>query len=413
MSNPIRSLTAVLLCLCLPHIVEAQQSSVVVPAPGYKVIVYPTEVYFGNPIYIAIYKKNITEEPHSYNIAYDWDWFFLSLQSDGISVPYHLLREGWYGHLSSVAHRLPDSAMYHFQPGESKLIFAFYRELPTLEDMNHPFWKEAKKKLKDGKNVVAGVTAESRGAVSPITVKPRPGAEMELLKSWLAGTPESLLPIPLDRALADSNNLFDQWSNKLLWWMEDQCLLEDKYGAFSLTPMPDFVSTERLFKTTRYNSSFFPSNERFIKVQGQEHFPYFFLQRGNRKPGDPVCPETWQGWKELEESLALSTMRDEIRLVRIIVQYCDTRDESVLKELKEWFGKMNEIQRMVMAESFRDRAMMSFCGTAFRHGRDVSRYAGNLRTPFREIYRAIREHDIAPIPSVTGKDVNLLPDYRP
>ncbi|MDD3469348.1 MAG: hypothetical protein PHE53_05130 [Thermoguttaceae bacterium] len=68
-------------------------------------------------------------------------------------------------------------------------------------------------------------------------------------------------------------------------------------------------------------------------------------------PGNPNCPETWQGWKELEESLTPSTMRDEIRMTRIVIQYCDTEDSKVLDELTEWLQNMSEIQRVVMVQN--------------------------------------------------------------
>ena len=127
------------------------------------------------------------------------------------------------------------------------------------------------------------------------------------------------------------------------------------------------------------------SNEHFIKVRGEEHFPYRFLRHGNRKPGDPVCPKTWQGWKELEESLAPSTMRDEIRMTRILIQYCDTEDEAVLQELKDWFAGMNELQRTVMANNFGDRISW------YR-----SRYTKVL-PQVQEIHRAIHEYDVIPV----------------
>ncbi|MGL6196997.1 MAG: hypothetical protein ACRC2T_19465, partial [Thermoguttaceae bacterium] len=112
-----------------------------------------------------------------------------------------------------------------------------------------------------------------------------------------------------------------------------------------------------------------------------KHRLMHFQRIDNRYPGDPNCPETWQGWKELEESLTPSTMRDEIRLTRILIQYCDTEDEAVLTELKDWFKDMNEIQRTVMAKNICDLALHS-CDT-------------KLLEPYKKIYGAIKEYDIA------------------
>ena len=75
-------------------------------------------------------------------------------------------------------------------------------------------------------------------------------------------------------------------------------------------------------------------------------------------------------------------MRDEIRLIRICIQYCDTRDEEVLGELKQWFSGMNEVQRTCMAKSVLDRARRTY-------GNDT------LLIPFRDLYKTIREYDVS------------------
>jgi len=117
------------------------------------------------------------------------------------------------------------------------------------------------------------------------------------------------------------------------------------------------------------------------KILGQN--PWKFINMGNRYPSDPNAPETWQGWQELEECLTPSTMRDEIRLSRILIQYCDTKDEAILKELKDWFNGMNEVQRMVMAKSLRDRV------SGFR--------TTNLFPLIQEVYNMVREYDVVAI----------------
>ena len=140
---------------------------------------------------------------------------------------------------------------------------------------------------------------------------------------------------------------------------------------------------------------------RTDKVSGKlilGHSPWMFMTMGNRYPADPNAPETWQRWKELEESITPSTMRDEIRLTRIMIQYCDTKDDAVLKELKEWFDGMNDVQRTVMAKSLRDRAITCL-GTE------------DLLTPFRDIYKTIREYDVVPLSQSRSKclkDLGLI-----
>jgi len=55
-------------------------------------------------------------------------------------------------------------------------------------------------------------------------------------------------------------------------------------------------------------------------------------------------------WQTFENILSPGTLRDEIRLGRIQVQYLDG-DEKALDELKDWFAVMSPIQRMVLVAS--------------------------------------------------------------
>ena len=98
-------------------------------------------------------------------------------------------------------------------------------------------------------------------------------------------------------------------------------------------------------------------------------------------------------------------MRDEIRLTRIMIQYCDTKDGAVLKELKKWFDEMNEIQRTVMAKSLRDRAIACRGPVDAVHPYSAvdpyttvaSRGAEDLLNPFCDIYKTIHEYDVVPL----------------
>ena len=374
-------LMTIIVFLCLADVIEAQQSTVVdtKPKPGYEVVVYPEDVYFGDPVYIGIRLKNISDKEISYIASgYGRGAFWLPLLSESIPVPYHLLREYW----DISIHNRSDPPPHLFQPGESVLVFVAYQELPTLEDMNFPFWEEAKKRLESGENITAHIGMErpynSRTpwpkpnyeyVSQPLLIKPRTGSEMELVQNWLEGTPERLRPVPFDQMMVEGRLLLDA-----------TFYLKDEFDSIPLTPKPGFVSRERYLKVNRNDGPRMASNEHFIHVQGKDYFPYHFVRHGNRKPGDPVCPTTWQGWKELEDSLSPSTMRDEIRLTRIIIQYYDTQDEKVLTELKEWFADMNELQRWSMIHSIWKRE-------------SLSRMKDALNPSFRDIYHAIREYD--------------------
>ena len=131
--------------------------------------------------------------------------------------------------------------------------------------------------------------------------------------------------------------------------------------------------------------------EGYHRQKIMNHDFKYFIRTGNRYPGDPNAPETWQGWKELEDSLTSSTMKDEIRLTRIIIQYCDTGDEKVLDELKEWFDGMNEIQRVCMVKSIFDR--MNLCGELM-----APEEAKSLIPFYQDLYNSIHEYDITAKP---------------
>jgi len=393
-----------IILLCLQNIVEAQQERETRPLPWYEIVVYPEEFYFGDPVYIGIRLKNTAEKQVDWSVS-SWsrETFWLTLRSCNISVPYYLLVEDdWWkeGHRGVFLN-------HSFKPDESKLVFVAYQELPALEDMNLPFWQEAKKHLEADESIAAHVTLEyarhssyARLGVSrnppdtvfmssTIRIKPRPVSEMELLERWLEDTPERLLPVPLDRM--GVMRIVDAFAT-----------LESQFDAFTLPHDPDFISQERVLKVDRNTTArFLATNEHFIQVKNKDYFPQTFLRHGNRKPGDPVCPTTWQGWKELEESLMPSTMRDEIRLTRMLIQYCDTEDQAVLKELKEWFGNMNEIQRASMTWSIRKRAL----AVDDIMGDDMQRTTiswllpipeGQIRLfpSFQIFYQTIRDYDV-------------------
>jgi len=225
--------------------------------------------------------------------------------------------------------------------------------VPPLEDLKEPFWEKHLNNLLDRDEnfmlcttIKAIVASNEKGNnnkrklltfETPLVLKPRPEKEMVLIRKWYDDTPKNLFPVP--------------------------------YG--DRNPMRKVPGGRRIV---------FPIFENIL-VKGEKISQGSVMRSSNRYPGYPNNPTTWQGWQELEEKVTPSTMRDEIRLTRILIQYCDTNDEKVLEELKEWFADMNEIQRECMAKSLFDRARYD---------------SGNpdLRVSLSKVYRVIREYDI-------------------
>jgi len=254
------------------------------------------------------------------------------------------------------------SDWFSISSDEAVTFLAVPLQFPPLEDLYQDvFWKEIREELKskpegiplDFEIVFAAPSVTIQGEdhfangrpTQKVTVKLRNEKEMAMIDKWYHNTPCIFFPV----------------------------LAEGRY--LSNVP-PQGLRNE--------------SGKKIL-----DNSPWVFINTGNRYPSDPNVPETWQGWKELEESLSPSTMRDEIRLTRMLIQYCDTEDNAVLKEFKEWFVGMNEIQRTVMAKSLRDRAVECY-------GKE------KLLPSFREIYKTIRAYDIVPVPENNVKHLRNL-----
>jgi len=270
---------------------------------------------------------------------------------------------GRFEELIPVLHGMPGSIPvypYAIPSGETRVFLAVPIQFPFLRELHTPFWDET---LKEMENHPAGLDFDLR-IDSPLPYNPRsretgygygfdPDGQLNLkLRAYLVGQVTIKLRNP-----------------------EEMKMIEDWHQ-------------ERL----KYSRSFNIPRDMNIIWQCA-HF-------GNDYPNYPYAPKTWEGWKELEESITPSTMRDDIRLTRIVIQYCDTIDEKVLDELKEWFSDMNEIQRVVMAKSLRERIKRSCWSYSLYENRA-------LLVPFRDLYRTIREYDMTVKPE-SGYEYDML-----
>lgn len=317
------------------------------PHPEFAVKSYPTTAQIGNTIYMEIIAKN----PHATSIfifnnylptAGDIKIHFQDAAGQKQDHIFESLDLEEYSRAFTVA---------EIKPGESLIIAVLAISLPPLEDLKEPFWEKLLKNLSTENvefticvAITSMVASNKEGNSSvrkpftlevPIEMKQRPEKEMALFEDWYYKTPNVLFPMP--------------------------------EGENPPRKIP--------------RQGVIPAESKIIRIQNKKYDPQDFIRLGNRYPAAPNAPETWQGWKELEESITPSTMRDEIRLTRILVQYCDTKDTKVLDELKKWFHSMNEVQRTVMAKNVCDLAWNS-------RGTD-------LFESFKKIYGTVKEYDIA------------------
>jgi len=270
------------------------------------------------------------------------------------------------------------------QSGDSLVFFAERISVPSLVVLNEPFWEKHLKNLSTGDEKFSLCLAfQGHFTETFEDYLARKGATINefrkevIERKWDGRDYISLaipltfeLPIILKQRSEKEMAMIQKWHESLTDYLES-----DKFKEFGVYG---------------YRSEQ-PKN---IVVKNEKFSHWYFVPFVHLYPDNSSVPETWQGWQELEDSLSPSTMKDEIRLTRILIQYCDTDDDVVLKELKEWIDEMNEVQRTVMAKSIRDRAEHT--------------YGEKLLPQFCEIYKTIREYDVVPIPESKEKHLRDL-----
>jgi len=330
---------------------------------------YPETVMPGDSIYYLITAKNLHDES-----IYILD-YFMPISTDIQTRLKDIEGQEQSLFFESVTNIEFDRSVSfaEIKPGNFRIIGVLAICVPPLEDLKEPFWEKHLKKISvNGEKFLLCVTVDSRGRLNeaevrpippiilevPITIKPRPENEMVMIENWHEKTPQKLFPMPPGQPTGER--------------------FQRKVPKDFMVPGSNVISLHG-----------------WNLIYGKKYSQWHFIRFGNRYPADPNAPETWQGWKKLEDSLTPSTMRDEIRLTRILIQYCDTKDEKVLTELKEWFNGMNEIQRTVMVKNVHN--LVQSCSR-----NEV------LLPLFRDIYHAIRQYDIADKPELSLKHLRDL-----
>ncbi|MDR2438342.1 MAG: hypothetical protein LBE12_03080, partial [Planctomycetaceae bacterium] len=98
-----------------------------------------------------------------------------------------------------------------------------------------------------------------------------------------------------------------------------------------------------------------------IVLHGKKYDPWMFIRIGNRKPPTDLCPTTSQGWLDLEKQFVPSTLRDEIQLTRMLLEYLESKEELQIKkrdEIFQWLQSLPEPQRVCMASNLEANRFM-------------------------------------------------------
>ena len=291
-----------------------------VGAQKHKVVVWPTEISFGDPVYIVSFDENASSEPiRCFQMHFPADENFPGdkiATSSAVQGEYHWSdrRAPWI--LEACIDYAPDRV--ELKPGE-KLLYSQRRlEFPPLQSMDDPFWKAFEEAMPpEGLTCRLAVVVDYRDSdnevfkktlTQDIHIKPRPREERELLAKW-----------------------FEETKSKL----------PTKDAKGSTTPS-DYPS--------EYDLDARGADD--VRIGWSRFNPWLFIPYGYRKPSIPNCPTTLDGWRELEAILAPSTMRDEIRLVRLQLEYYAADDgeatERAKEELISWLADRPVAQRATM-----------------------------------------------------------------
>ncbi|MBR4835177.1 MAG: hypothetical protein IKU86_12745 [Thermoguttaceae bacterium] len=277
--------------------------------------VYPTEVYVGDVVYLIVAEENRSSET-------------IPARSLGFPEPC-----GSTGTLSSVGFSTRYKAIPEdptdlycergfetrpLAPGERRIVSRRFCEVPPLEDWNSPFFNELREKLRDAPDGVPCrwtpgyfVTPDGKQLSVPLVVKARPDAETRRLESWLDATPQELFPLVVDGHRK-------------------------------------FLRSEEL-----------PPNPRGgVRVAGRSFDPRAFVRFSFRKPNRPNAPRDLDGWRKLETEFSPSTLRDEITLTRLQLEYYDApkgeASDAALQVLVDWLQSRPEPQRDVMSATLNE-----------------------------------------------------------
>ena len=280
--------------------------------------VFPNEIYFGDTIYLVRYDTNIAD--HTMPGFSDIGARRILVINPSAMLTSDTLRSqySWKGELPSSSPRYTsfEIGTRDLIPGEKRLGSRSYLEFPPLEDWDAPFWQEVRENMvPEGvkctlKIVIWRALKEDSQDIFislDILIKPRPESEMALLEKWYKNTPEELFP---------------------------------EVRGHSKVPR---------------NRNLQSSGRSNIRIGLFRYDPWMFIRLGNRKPSDPNNPTTLNGWRELEASLVPSTMRDEVRLVRLQLEYYAARagedSAQAKKYLLTWLQSLPAPQRVVMTAS--------------------------------------------------------------
>ena len=283
--------------------------------------IFPKEMTYGDFAYVLQRRTNVSDETiKSYPIFWYPDVKVLDapysvvLTAEGIEGEYRWKQE----YPSSF-----ESDYFCFDgkdlaPNESVIKSRLVLDFPPVEDWNAPFWKALRDKVTPEGikcslkfNYLHSLNTEDKSRPKYVQesvcyeflMKSRPESEMSLLEDWVKASSAQYLPY--------------ETVGRKIW----RSLGKKSTNQISLG-------------LNKYNVS-------------------SFVRLGNRKPSDPNSPTSLKGWRELEASLAPSSMRDEIHLTCLLLEYygsiTDKGKAESSQKIADWLESLSDPQRVALS----------------------------------------------------------------
>ncbi len=283
--------------------------------------IFPKEATYGDFAYVLQRATNVSDETIKNYPTFDYPVVgvleapdSVVITAEGIDGEYRWKQEYW----ADIDFEYAYPSAKDLAPNDGVIKSRLILDFPPVEDWNAPFWKTLREKMtSDG--IKCSLTfnysyssfteANSRpkyaqGSVSyEFLMKPRPEKEMCLLEDWVKASRDEYLPY--------------ETGSKKVWKGNGK----ESTNQISLG-------------LSKYN-------------------PSTFIRLGNRKPSEPNCPTSLNGWRELEDCLAPSSIRDEIHLTCLLLEYyssiTDKGEAESSRKITDWLASLSAPQRVALS----------------------------------------------------------------
>ena len=299
------------------------------------------EPYFGDVVYIVILYHNMSEKYSLSENILGYDAWNGQFQNVSITLSYKDQIKRYHIKPDSPSTSMSGASLTTiFDPGTVCVGKAFSITVPPLAEWNNPFWTKLRNDLEIEKSVELriditplannGVARFNYSLSETIFVKKRPDNEMTELDSWYEATPYDKFPY--------YGSAYDKepYDNGLSQFIP----IDRSYDIRIEVPSQD--KRDQPLRVGRSSLSLSRSHSLVVRFRNR----LFYI---------PNLPKTLEKWRELEEEFSPSSIRDEIRLTTLLIEYSIAKNNKSddlpekLNNLLRWLDELPIAQRIVLS----------------------------------------------------------------